>query len=114
MMELTTHTPTLTFLPAAKINGSVDTYNADPSHQDSVSLPHWNESASDHAAALAQATTDNDDDYPLAMDDMELSEFLRDAMEHSHAQPTPQELAACDALHILEGLPDPPMNLPPP
>jgi hypothetical protein len=121
-MSHNTYTQLTLFLPAVKINGSVDTpYNyADPSPQDNASLPQWNESARDHAAALGMATghpeDDYDDqDYPLAMDDMELGDFLMDAMDHANGhQPTPHELAACDALHILEGLPDPPMNLPPP
>lgn len=74
--------------------------------------------------ALGQATAIFNDeeelnnDYPLAMDDTELGSFLMDAMDHMNhgavAAPSMNELAACDALHILEGLPDPPMDLPPP
>ena len=74
-----------------KINGSVDTNNAAADQQD-LGLPQWNESAKDHAMALGQATealsdeTSSDDsqdssqDYPLAMDDLELGDFLMDAM----------------------------------
>ena len=113
-----------------KINGSVDTNNAaDSYYQADMGLPQWNDSAKDHAMALGQATealsesssTDSEDDandYPLAMDDMELGDFLSDAMGHMNhgasVAPSAYELASCDALHILEGLPDPPMNLPPP
>ena len=88
------------------------------------SLPQWNESATDHAAALVYATSalqDSSDvanDYPLAMNDTELGDFLMDAMghvAHGTVPPAPMnELAACDALHILGDLPHPPMNLPPP
>ena len=102
-----------------KINGSVDT-KVSSSIQD-AGLPQWNDSAKDHALALGQATEaleDSHNDYPLAMDDMELGDFLADAMGHinhgASVAPTWNEMAACDALHILEGLPDPPMNLPPP
>lgn len=87
----------------------------------SPSPPQWNESATDHAAALSRAApADTEDaDYPLAMDDFELGDFLRDAMDHANhghgTMPPPlNEAAACDALYILEDLPHPPMNLPPP
>jgi len=96
--------------------------------------PQWNESATEHAAALVAAANlhlpadddeaDASNDYPVAMDDFELGDFLvdaMDAMEHLAAGTVPvahpmDELAACDALHILDvgDLPDPVMNLPPP
>ena len=124
-------------LPAAKISGSImdmDDEEASSQHsaaapQDMNALiapPQWNESATEHAAALSRATQVDDDDntneaandYPLAMDDLELGDFLMDAMGHINHGATPSvvtpldEVAACDALHILEDLPHPPMCLP--
>lgn len=108
-----------------KIHGSVTNAGAAP-QDDMAPLPQWNESATEHAAALVQATLsipsasheddveeDTSNDYPVAMDDFELGDFLMDAMEHTAAVPM-DELAACDALHMCGDLPHPPMNLPPP
>lgn len=90
--------------------------------------PQWGDSATEHAAALVMAANlhlpeEADyaaNDYPVAMDDLELGDFLVDAMDamgHLQAGTIPvapmDELAACDALHILGGLPHPVMNLPP-
>jgi hypothetical protein len=102
----------------------VDTFAA-PLSQDMTLTPQWNDSANEHAAALVAAANlhlpdeaDAANDYPVAMDDLELGDFLVDAMGHLAAGTIPvapmDEFAACDALHILGGLPHPVMNLPPP
>jgi len=77
-----------------------------------------------HATLAIPAAQDATEDYPLAMDDLELGDFLADAMHgvapsmeataHGVAPAPMDELAACDALHILGDLPHPHMNLPPP
>lgn len=66
-----------------------------------------------HATLAIPAAQDATEDYPLAMDDLELGDFLADAM-HGVAPAPMDELAACDALHIFGDLPHPHMNLPPP